>query len=99
MKGIATLIKALLRQTPAGHQGWREKGVIDTDSPLTLPLSLKGEGNKESSEAVILCEGYFLSFLGAGAASCLHMPPVSPQAGAFFGFCSGSPRACRIFHR
>ncbi|MBU4233141.1 MAG: hypothetical protein L6277_17090 [Desulfobacterales bacterium] len=46
---------------------------------FTLTLSLKGEGNKESSAAVILSEGYFLSFLGAGAlgagASTLHMVP------------------------
>jgi hypothetical protein len=52
---------------------------------LTLTRSLKGEGNKESSAAIILSGGYFLSFLGAGAASCLHMVPVSLQAGHFLG--------------
>ena len=52
---------------------------------LTLSLSLKGEGNKESFDAVILSGGYFLSFLGAGAASCLHMVPDSLQAGHFLG--------------
>jgi hypothetical protein len=33
--------RALLRQTPTGRQDWRKKAVIDTDFPLTLPLSLK----------------------------------------------------------
>jgi hypothetical protein len=42
MEGIATLIKTLLRQTPTGRQGWREKAVSEPDITLTLPLSLKG---------------------------------------------------------
>ena len=51
----------------------------------TLTLPHQGEGNKESSAAIILSGGYFLSCLGAGAASCLHMVPVSLQAGHFLG--------------
>jgi hypothetical protein len=57
MKGIATLIKARLRQALTGRKGWRKKAVSDTEFTLTLPLSLKGEGNKESSGAIIVCGG------------------------------------------
>jgi hypothetical protein len=85
MKGIATFIKALLRQAPTGRQGWQKKAVSDPDFTLTLTLSLKGEGNKESFVPIILSGGYFLSFLGAGTASGLHMVPVSLQDGHFLG--------------
>jgi len=87
MKGIARSKKPYFgkRLRDAGPGG--KKQLLTPISPH-LTLSLKGEENKESLAAIILCRGYFFSFLGAGAASCLHMAPVR-RSGALFGFAAG----------